>query len=185
MRRTDSTNLLGRLDPGRPSYTITTQFNNVTAGCFHPTEDRALSIREGARLQSFPDSFVFTGTASSRCRRLGTPCPHSWPSISRVPSRDHCPRNPSLSRHGKLSRCWHHLLRSRQRTVDREWLLKDGVRQSPRSDSSPSYGSRESLFAVMSGLSMACAVRLTVASERTRSRSSSTAASGMDARTFT
>jgi DNA (cytosine-5)-methyltransferase 1 len=37
MRRTDSTNLLGRLDPDRPSYTITTQFNNVTAGCFSPS----------------------------------------------------------------------------------------------------------------------------------------------------
>lgn len=76
VRRTDSTNLLGRLDPERPSYTITTQFNNVTAGCFtHPTEDRALSVREGARLQSFPDSFAFTGTVSSRCRQVGNAVP--------------------------------------------------------------------------------------------------------------
>jgi DNA (cytosine-5)-methyltransferase 1 len=76
MRRTDSTNLFGRLDPERPSYTITTQFNNVTAGCFtHPTEDRALSVREGARLQSFPDSFTFTGTVSSRCRQIGNAVP--------------------------------------------------------------------------------------------------------------
>ncbi|MHB1846729.1 MAG: DNA (cytosine-5-)-methyltransferase [Deltaproteobacteria bacterium] len=76
MRRTDSTNLLGRLDPDRPSYTITTQFNNVTAGCFtHPHEDRALSVREGARLQSFPDSFEFTGTLSSRCRQIGNAVP--------------------------------------------------------------------------------------------------------------
>jgi DNA (cytosine-5)-methyltransferase 1 len=76
MRRTDSTNLFGRLDPERPSYTITTQFNNVTAGCFtHPTEDRALSVREGARLQSFPDSFDFTGAMSSRCRQIGNAVP--------------------------------------------------------------------------------------------------------------
>lgn len=76
MRRTDSTNLLGRLDPNRPSYTITTQFNNVTAGCFtHPYEDRALSVREGARLQSFRDSFEFTGTLSSRCRQIGNAVP--------------------------------------------------------------------------------------------------------------
>lgn len=76
MRRTDSTNLLGRLDPRRPAYTITTQFNNVTAGCFtHPTEDRALSVREGARLQSFPDSFEFTGTMPSRCRQIGNAVP--------------------------------------------------------------------------------------------------------------
>lgn len=76
MRRTDSTNLFGRLDLARPSYTITTQFNNVTAGCFtHPLEDRALSVREGARLQSFPDRFEFTGTVSSRCRQIGNAVP--------------------------------------------------------------------------------------------------------------
>lgn len=76
MRRTDSTNLLGRLDPERPAYTITTQFNNVTAGCFtHPFEDRALSIREGARLQSFPDKFEFTGLPASRCRQIGNAVP--------------------------------------------------------------------------------------------------------------
>jgi DNA (cytosine-5)-methyltransferase 1 len=76
MRRTDSTNLLGRLDPDRPAYTITTQFNNVTAGCFtHPREDRALSVREGARLQSFTDSFYFEGTLSSRCRQIGNAVP--------------------------------------------------------------------------------------------------------------
>lgn len=76
MRRTDSTNLLGRLDANRPAYTVTTQFNNVTAGCFtHPVEDRALSVREGARLQSFPDSFEFTGTLSSRCRQIGNAVP--------------------------------------------------------------------------------------------------------------
>jgi DNA (cytosine-5)-methyltransferase 1 len=76
MRRTDSTNLLGRLDPDRPAYTITTQFNNVTAGCFtHPYEDRALSVREGARLQSFLDSFELDGTLSSRCRQIGNAVP--------------------------------------------------------------------------------------------------------------
>lgn len=76
MRRTDSTNLFGRLDPDRPSYTITTQFDNVTGGCFtHPDEDRALSVREGARLQSFPDRFEFSGTLTSRCRQIGNAVP--------------------------------------------------------------------------------------------------------------
>jgi len=76
MRRTDSTNLLGRLDPERPAYTITTQYNNVTAGCFtHPIEDRALSVREGARLQSFPDRYRFVGSISSRCRQIGNAVP--------------------------------------------------------------------------------------------------------------
>lgn len=76
MRRTDSTNLFGRLDFDLPAYTITTQFNNVTGGCFtHPSENRALSVREGARLQSFPDRFEFTGTVSSRCRQIGNAVP--------------------------------------------------------------------------------------------------------------
>lgn len=76
MRRTDSTNLIGRLDPRLPSYTINTQFGNVTTGCFtHPYEDRALSVREGARLQTFPDHYTFTGAVSSRCRQIGNAVP--------------------------------------------------------------------------------------------------------------
>ena len=50
IRRTDGTNLFARPDRNRPSYTIITQFGNVTTGAYtHPTQDRALSAREGAR----------------------------------------------------------------------------------------------------------------------------------------
>lgn len=76
MRRTDSTNLLGRLDPELPAYTITTQFNNVTTGCYtHPYEDRPLSVREAARLQSFPDTYEFVGGTAPRCRQIGNAVP--------------------------------------------------------------------------------------------------------------
>lgn len=76
MRRTDSTNLLARLDPDLPAYTITTQFDNVTAGCFtHPYEDRALTIREAARLQTFPDSYTFVGGTAPKCRQIGNAVP--------------------------------------------------------------------------------------------------------------
>jgi len=76
MRRTDSTNLFGRLDPNLPAYTITTQFSNVTTGCFtHPVEDRALSVREGARVQTFPDTYEFVGSLQSRCRQIGNAVP--------------------------------------------------------------------------------------------------------------
>jgi DNA (cytosine-5)-methyltransferase 1 len=76
MRRTDSTNLIGRLDPRLPSYTINTQFGNVTTGCFtHPYEDRSLSAREGARLQTFPDDYRFVGGLGSRFRQIGNAVP--------------------------------------------------------------------------------------------------------------
>ena len=76
MRRTDSSNLLGRLDPALPAYTITTQFSNITTGCFtHPYEDRTLSIREGARLQTFRDRYRFDGGIESRRRQVGNAVP--------------------------------------------------------------------------------------------------------------
>jgi DNA (cytosine-5)-methyltransferase 1 len=76
IRRTDSTNLYGRLDPNLPAYTISTQFNNPSAGCYtHPYETRTLSVREGARLQTFPDSYQFAGSLESRCRQIGNAVP--------------------------------------------------------------------------------------------------------------
>jgi DNA (cytosine-5)-methyltransferase 1 len=60
--RKDCTTLYHRLSPDKPAYTITCYFNNVSAGAFtHPTEDRAITPREAARLQSFPDTFRFHG----------------------------------------------------------------------------------------------------------------------------
>lgn len=52
----------GRMSWDRPSNTITTGCNNISKGRFvHPEQDRALSYREAAALQGFPDSFVFCG----------------------------------------------------------------------------------------------------------------------------
>lgn len=51
----------GRMSWNRPSPTITTQFHGFGNGRFgHPEQDRALSLREGAILQSFPKDYAFT-----------------------------------------------------------------------------------------------------------------------------
>lgn len=58
--RRDCTTLYHRLSRKLPSYTVTCSFTNVASGAFvHPLSDRAITPREAARLQSFPDSFEF------------------------------------------------------------------------------------------------------------------------------
>ena len=50
----------GRLFWDKPASTITTRFNSLSNGRFgHPEEDRAISLREGAALQTFPHSYIF------------------------------------------------------------------------------------------------------------------------------
>ena len=52
-------NSYGRLWWNKPSTTITRNFGTPSsARCIHPKTDRALTTREGARLQSFPDHFL-------------------------------------------------------------------------------------------------------------------------------
>lgn len=56
----------GRLEWDKPSSTITTQFLGYGNGRFgHPEQDRALSLREGAILQSFPEDYQFIQNADS------------------------------------------------------------------------------------------------------------------------
>lgn len=55
----------GRMDPEAPSPTMTTQFYNIGTGRFvHPTQDRGLSLREGAILQTFPNDYEFVEPGS-------------------------------------------------------------------------------------------------------------------------
>jgi len=54
------TAVYGRMEWDKPSPTITTQFYNYGSGRFgHPDQDRALSFREGALLQTFPPDYEF------------------------------------------------------------------------------------------------------------------------------
>ncbi|PDT20058.1 DNA cytosine methyltransferase [Rhizobium hidalgonense] len=69
-------NVYGRLDPDKPAVTITARFDSFTRGKFaHPVENRNITLREGARLQSFPDSHVFLGTQEEIAAQIGNSVP--------------------------------------------------------------------------------------------------------------
>ena len=67
----------GRMWWDKPSPTITTKFFSISNGRFaHPEEDRAISIREGATLQSFPKDYVFkTNSIAGAARIIGNAVP--------------------------------------------------------------------------------------------------------------
>lgn len=70
------TTYYGRLKWDEPSYTIATYFNRVGNGCnLHPSQHRVMSTREAARLQSFPDDFVFKGSKASQYKQIGNAVP--------------------------------------------------------------------------------------------------------------
>ena len=60
----------------RPSTTITRNFACPSSSrCIHPRDSRAMSIREGARLQSFPDDYQFYGSDGMKRLEIGTAVP--------------------------------------------------------------------------------------------------------------
>ncbi len=61
----------GRLRWDKPASTITTRFNGISNGRFaHPDEDRGLSLREGATLQTFPPDYIFECDSSNAVSKL-------------------------------------------------------------------------------------------------------------------
>ena len=62
-----------RLDVNQPSCTIDTGNNH--SNYFHPLYNRIPTVREAARLQSFPDDFVFLGNRSEQYRQVGNAVP--------------------------------------------------------------------------------------------------------------
>ena len=63
-----------RLDPDRPAYTITGSGGGGTH-VYHWKENRALTNRERARLQTFPDDFIFSGSKESARKQIGMAVP--------------------------------------------------------------------------------------------------------------
>ena len=70
-------NVYGRMFWNQPAPTITTRFNSLSNGRFgHPEENRAISLREGATLQTFPKSYKFRApTQAFIARQIGNAVP--------------------------------------------------------------------------------------------------------------
>lgn len=65
-----------RLDYNKPSKTLLTQFLNPTSNMtIHPTENRTISIREGMRIQSFPDDYHLSGSMRDQAKQIGNSVP--------------------------------------------------------------------------------------------------------------
>lgn len=71
-KRGGSPSGLKRLHADEPCLTIT---GAATREFIHPAEDRTLTIREAARVQTFPDGFVFVGSLADRIQQIGNAIP--------------------------------------------------------------------------------------------------------------
>jgi DNA (cytosine-5)-methyltransferase 1 len=69
-------NVYGRMAWDAVAPTITARFDSFTRGKFgHPEQDRSISLREGALLQTFPMDFRFIGTKVDIARQIGNAVP--------------------------------------------------------------------------------------------------------------
>jgi DNA (cytosine-5)-methyltransferase 1 len=65
-----------RLNYNEPSVTLTVNFVHPASNkCIHPTQHRALTPREGARIQSFDDDFIFIGSRTNIVKQIGNAVP--------------------------------------------------------------------------------------------------------------
>lgn len=75
-KKSGGTDLMGRLWWDRPSVTIRTEFFKPEKGRYlHPDQHRPITHREAARIQSFPDDFLFKGTKTEIARQIGNAVP--------------------------------------------------------------------------------------------------------------
>jgi DNA (cytosine-5)-methyltransferase 1 len=70
------TDVYGRMDWARPAPALTTRCISYSNGRFgHPEQDRAISVREAALIQTFDDDFEFVGNLASMAKQIGNAVP--------------------------------------------------------------------------------------------------------------
>lgn len=74
-RKSDHTKRYGRPRWGDLSGTILTKCDPHWGAFFHPSEDRVFTVREAARIQSFPDTYHFTGSLAEQYAEVGNAVP--------------------------------------------------------------------------------------------------------------
>lgn len=74
-RRSDHTKRYGRLHPDGLCSTILTKCDPHWGAFIHPEQDRVLSVREAARIQSFPDTYHFYGSLQQQYEQVGNAVP--------------------------------------------------------------------------------------------------------------
>lgn len=74
-RRSDHTRRYGRVDPNGLASTILTKCDPHWGAYFHYSQNRAFTVREAARLQSFPDSYSFSGSRVEQYEQVGNAVP--------------------------------------------------------------------------------------------------------------
>lgn len=74
-RRSDHTKRYGRVDPDGLASTILTKCDPHWGAYIHYDQDRAFTVREAARLQSFPDTYHFVGSRAEQYEQVGNAVP--------------------------------------------------------------------------------------------------------------
>jgi DNA (cytosine-5)-methyltransferase 1 len=74
-KRSDHTKRYGRPRPTDLSCTILTKCDIHWGAYIHPVQNRAFTVREAARIQSFPDDFVFYGSMTEQFVQVGNAVP--------------------------------------------------------------------------------------------------------------
>jgi DNA (cytosine-5)-methyltransferase 1 len=74
-RRSDHTKRYGRLHPDALCSTVLTKCDPHWGSFFHPTQNRVISVREAARIQSFPDDYQFSGNITQQYEQIGNAVP--------------------------------------------------------------------------------------------------------------